>query len=257
MSDVPAPPGLVSVVLLCCGQLEHLCLCLPSVLRGSRPPFAVLALDAASLDGTAEFLAGAQAADAPLEVVRAPADADLPDALRLVLARVQGDFLVLLNSDTVVPEGWLVQLTALAAMNPAIGMVGPMTTYGPAAQLVTPVPYRLGRTADELSPEQSGAAFWNKRIEAVNRFAAEWREQHRGQWFEAERLGGGCVLLRREALEAVGPPPAAPLAFFEAEALSQRVRQAGFHLACCRDLFVHSSGSRGFAPASLPSEGSR
>jgi len=31
-----APPGLVSVVVLCCGQLEHTRLCAPSVLRFSR-----------------------------------------------------------------------------------------------------------------------------------------------------------------------------------------------------------------------------
>ena len=74
-----------------------------------------------------------------------------------------------------------------------------------------------------------------------------WRERHRGQWSEADRLGGGCVLLKREALLAAGPPPGAPLHFFDAEALSRRVYEAGFRLACCRDLFVHSFGSRGFA----------
>lgn len=227
MPDVTLPTDFVSVVLLCCGQLEYTRLCLPSVLRASRTPYEIVAVDAASLDGTAEFLAGAQATDALLEVVRT-AEEDLPSALRVALGRLRGEFIVLLNNDTIVPDGWLVQLTALAVMNPAVGMVAPMTTYGPGSQVVAPVPYRLGRTADEPPPDQAGPGYWRKRVETVNRFAAEWREQHRGQWFEAERLGGGCVMLRKAALEAVGPPPGAPLNFFEAEALSQRVRQAGF-----------------------------
>jgi GT2 family glycosyltransferase len=85
-------------------------------------------------------------------------------------------------------------------------------------------------------------------VGAVNKFAREWRERHRGQWFEADRLGGGCVMLRRAALEAIGPPPGTPLHFFDAEAMSRRVVEVGFRLAGCRDLFVHSFGSRGFTP---------
>jgi GT2 family glycosyltransferase len=218
------------------------------VLRFSRPPYEVVAVDAGSLDGTAEYWAGIQAA-APVrvEIVRSPADADLPLALREALQRALGEFIVLLDNDTVVPDAWLNQLAALANVGPAIGMVAPMTTYGPGPQLVGPVPYRLGRTKDEPPPPEAGPTYYEKRIEAVVRFAREWRETHRGQWFEADRLGGGCVLIRRSALEAVGPPEAGPLEFYGAEALSQRVLRAGFRLACCRDLFVHSGGSRGFA----------
>jgi GT2 family glycosyltransferase len=123
-----------------------------------------------------------------------------------------------------------------------------MTNYGPGPQLVGPVPYRLARTKDEPPPDAMGPEYYLKRIDAVDQYARQWRDKHRGQWFEAERLGGGCVLLKRAALQAVGPPPGAPLSFFDAEDLSQRVLQAGFRLACCRDLFVHWSGSRTFAP---------
>jgi len=127
-------------------------------------------------------------------------------------------------------------------MNPGIGMVAPMTTYGPARQVVWPVPYRLGAKAN--SP--AGTDEILSQLEEVDRFAREWREKQRGKWFEPERLGGGCVMLKRAALQAVSPPPGAPLQFFDPEALSRRVREEGFRLACCGDLFVHSSGTRGF-----------
>jgi len=60
------------------------------------------------------------------------------------------------------------------------------------------------------------------------------------------------VLLRRAALQAVGALAGSGLGFYDAEALSQRVLQAGYRLACCRDLFVHSFGSRGFVPCPAP-----
>ncbi len=237
------PPGLISVVVLCCGQLEHTRLCVPAVLRFSRLPFEVIAVDAGSLDGTAEYWAGVQAAATiRVEIVRSPADAELPATLQAGLEQARGESIVLLNNDTIVPEGWLAQLAALLGMNSAVGMVAPMTTYGPGEQVVWPVPYRLGsKTATTPGWEEIVA-----QLETVGRFASEWREKHRGQWFEADRLGGGCVMLSRAALRAIGPPPGAPLQFFDPEALSVRVREAGFRLAGCRDLFVHSFGSRGF-----------
>jgi O-antigen biosynthesis protein len=103
-----AEAGLVSVLVPCCGQLEYTKLCLPSVLRDRERPFELLCLDAGSLDGTAAYLAGVQAATAVrVAVVRAATDAELPAACRTLLARARGEHLVLLNNDTVVPPGWL------------------------------------------------------------------------------------------------------------------------------------------------------
>ena len=76
MPDNAAPvrPGtedLVSVIVTCCGQLEYTRLCLRSVLRYSRPPFELVFVDMASLDRTAEYLAGvAAAASVPVGIVR-------------------------------------------------------------------------------------------------------------------------------------------------------------------------------------------
>jgi GT2 family glycosyltransferase len=246
--------GLVSILVLCCGQLEHTRLCVPSLLHFSRPPFEIIGVESGNLDGTFDYWLGVQAA-APvhIEIVRSPADMDLPLALQEGLAHTRGEFIVLLHNDTVVTDSWLNQLTGLATMNPIIGMVAPMTNYGPGKQLVGPVPYRLGRTKDEPPTNEAGPDYFQKRIEAVNRFAKEWREKYRGQWFETDRLGGGCVLLKRAILKAVGPLEGAPLNFYDPEALSQRVLQAGFRLACCRDLFVHWSGSRTFIERSTES----
>lgn len=245
--SLPSEAGqrLVSVVVLCCGQLEYTRLCVPSVLRFSRRPFEIVAVDAGALDGTTDFWAGVQVAAAVrVETVRSRADVELPAALAEGLTRTRGEFIVLLSNDVVVTDNWLTQLTALATSAANIGMVAPMTTYGPGSQVVSPVPYRLGATVKgPPGPDEI-----RSQIEEVDRFARDWREKHRGQWSEVERLGGGCVLLKRAALQAIGTPPGAGLHFFDPEAMSQKVRATGFRLACCRDLFVHSFGSRGFSP---------
>lgn len=240
------PPPLVSILVPCCGQIEYTRLCVPLLLRHSRRPCELIFADVGSLDGTPDYLDGvAAAAPVPVEVVHAAAEADFEQACTECLRRARGRFVVWLNNDTLVPEAWLQQLVALVTMSPDVGMVGPMSNYAPLPQRVGRVPYRLRPTGASRAGMGDGAGRVLPDLEAVDRFAREWREQHRGQWFEVERLGAFCLLLKREVLDKVGlfEEGAAP-GVFDANAVSWKVRHAGYRLACCRDLFVHHFGSR-------------
>jgi GT2 family glycosyltransferase len=238
--------GLVSILIPSCGGLEYTKLCVPSVLRHSRPLFELIFLDIGSLDGTAEYLAGvAAAAPVRVEVVRAATDLDIGRACAAALERANGEFLVLLNNDCVVVEGWLQQLLALAALSFGMGLIGPMSNYAAPPQLVETVPYRIGPRRGARGRGEAGE--WLVDTEAVRAFAREFREKHKGKWLEAERLGGFCLLLKREVLGRIGPLGEEGLDLFDTDLLSLRARQAGFTLAVCRDLFVHHFGTRTFA----------
>jgi GT2 family glycosyltransferase len=238
------PEPLVSVFVTCCGQLEYTRLCLPSVLRHGGTAFELLCLDAGSLDGTADYLAGFRdAAAVRVEVARAATDAELPAACRDLLGRGRGDYLVLLNNDTVVTAGWLTHLVGLAELAPEVGLVGPMSNGAAPPQRVDAVPYRLG---PQRRP--GGVPEWVVDTTAVDRFAAAFREHHRGRWIETDRLGGFCLLVKRAVLAALGPLDGkAGLGVFDTDALCGKAREAGFRLACCGDLFVHHFASRAFA----------
>jgi GT2 family glycosyltransferase len=198
------------------------------------------------LDGTADYLAGAAAASpVRLEVVRAAADSGFQKACGEALERARGEFVVWLNNDTIVTDGWLEQLVALCSGHDLIGMVGPMSNFAPGPQRAGQVPYRIG-SKRRLPPDQDRPAERDLAdIDTVDQFAREWREKHRGQWFEAEQLGGFCLLVRRAVLQRVGfLDEQSERGVFDANALCRRVRQAGYHLACCQDLFIHHFGSR-------------
>jgi GT2 family glycosyltransferase len=269
--SVMAPPGLVSIVVPCCGQLEFTRLLVPSLLRHSRPPYEVIFLDIGSLDGTAEYLAGlAAGASVPVQIVRTPTDLGIPSACAEALGRAKGQFLVLLNNDTLVTEGWLHQLVSLASMSLAIGMVGPMSNYAAPPQLIETVPYRIG---PKRSPQGRVGGITKEpyvETQAVDAFAHKWREEYKGKWIETDRLGGFCLLIKREVLSKIGLPekesasrnskpqssfpkgstPSSDglgLELFDTDVLSARARQAGYTLAVCKDLFIHHFGSRTFA----------
>src|SRR5205807_69455 len=87
--------------------------------------------------------------------------------------------------------------------------------------------------------------------DAVSRFALEFREQNKSKWMNVERLGGFCLLMKREVLRRIsnngGLEKWSDLGLFDTDIVSAKAREAGFTLAVCRDLFVHHFGTRTFA----------
>ncbi len=229
--NVPAAGrGVVSVVVPCHDGLEFTRHCLAALARHTRGPWELIAVDDGSGDGTPDYLKGVRdVAPFPVTLVTRAEGLGLPAACNAGLGTARGEYLVLLASDTVVTDGWLEQLIALAEAAPAIGLAGPMSNDAPSPQLA------------------EGAAYDD--LEGMQAFAARWRHEHRGAWLTCPRLAGFCLLIKRRALEAVGglDERLGEAAFDD---LSMRARRAGFELAVARDLFVHRSGGRVLASAS-------
>jgi glycosyltransferase involved in cell wall biosynthesis len=240
---------LVTVLVSCCGQLEYTRLCVPSLLRHSRQPFELIFLDCDSLDGTAEYLDGvAGAAPVRIEVVRVPAEPPLAPGRKEDHVSIGGDFVALVNNDTILPQGWLDRLIVVAGSAADVGLVAPMSNQAPAPFLVERVPYEIDAEGTDcqsvLQMESRKSSPWPE-IDKVNRFARAWQADNHGQWFETDSAGGGCVLVKRDVLQKLGLfPSRTPLGAFDIEALAERVRQAGYRLAGSRDAYVHNFASR-------------
>jgi glycosyltransferase involved in cell wall biosynthesis len=260
----PAPsavPGLTSIIVPCFNQREFTGLCLQALFRHTRPAWELILINNGSADDTAAYIAGAQdAASVPVTIITNARNLGFPAAINQGLQVARGEYLVLLNNDAVVTDGWLDQLIALAAApinlpaspepplaspsqggersgpdqggersGPArIGLVGPMSNYAAPPQWVENVPYR---DLDEMQV-----------------FARKWRDEHRGQWFTAGKLSGFCTLMKRVVYDAIGGlDERFGLGLFDDDDLAERARRAGFELAVAMDLFIHHFGSRTFA----------
>jgi GT2 family glycosyltransferase len=251
--SVATPSGLASILMPCCGQLEYTKLCLPSLLKHTRPPFELIFLDIGSLDGTSEYLQGfAIGRNLRVEIVRTDTDLGIGQAVQQAIELARGEYLVLVNNDCLVTDAWLHQLGNLSRVFPTIGLVGPMSNYAAPPQLVEHVPYRIGPRKGAAVDATGGLLD----VESVDAFARQWRDEHRMQWLEVERLGGFCLLVKRDVLKRIGHlREAGDLSLFDTDRLSAKARLAGFTLACCKDLFVHHFGTRTFAhgaPGSVP-----
>jgi GT2 family glycosyltransferase len=247
-TDTSVSADLVSVIVPCIGQIEYTKLSLPRLLRLCREPFEVIVSWVASLDGTADYVAGlSAAAPARVRTLAVTGSEGNSEACAMAASLAGGKFVALVANDALVSEGWLGHLTALARLAPDIGMVGCMSNLAPPPQWVGQLPYRLGRrtrTAAVGLPNNAGAEFDTS---DVDHFAKEWREKNRGQSIEVERLGGPCFLLKADVLKRIKLEAArGPVGSIDADLLSRWVREAGYRLACARDVFVHHFGSRPF-----------
>ena len=181
-----------------------------------------------------------------MEVVRTPSDLGVRDACREALRLTLGEYVVLLNNDCIVTNSWLNLLVGLVSFSGANGLAGPMSNMAPIAQLVEGVPYRAA-TAFGRPPLKLNGSLID--VAAVERFAEDYNKEHKGNWIYTERLGGFCLIVKREVLDKIGPAfeEHSDLGLFDTDILSAKARQVGYSLAVCRDLFVHHFGTRTFA----------
>ena len=111
----PNPPtGLASIIVPCWNQRGFTELCVQALFRHTRRPWELIVIDNGSTDDTAAYLAGVRdAANVPVTLVKNAQNRGFPAAINQGLQQARGDYLVLLNNDAVVTDGWLDQLVAL------------------------------------------------------------------------------------------------------------------------------------------------
>ena len=217
----------VSIIVLCYNNLPYTQACLHSLDQYSDyPNLEIIAVDNASSDGSVEYLSE-WAAAAENRIFIANADnLGFSAGNNVGLRAATGEYLVVLNNDTYVTPGWVRGLVRHLKRNPAVGLVGPVTN----------------NIGNEARIEINYAS-----MEEMIQRAGEYTRKHPGQSFEMKTAAFFCVMISRQAYEAVGPMDEDfGVGFFEDDDYCRRLALNGFDVRCADDVFVHHHLSASF-----------
>ncbi len=182
-----------------------------------RSPCELIVVNNGSTDGTRDYLAGVQdAAAVPVTVIGNSSNVGFPAAINQGLVRARGEYLVLLNNDAVMTEGWLEQLVALTravprgaeededgeTCRPPATNTAAFEAHGSAESTPPDPPFArggiralpgrphkgiglVGPMTNYAPPPQLVEELGYRDLDEMHAFARRWREEHRGQWFTA------------------------------------------------------------------------
>ena len=224
--------GLASIIIVTYNNADYTRLCLDSIYRKTiYPNYEVIVVDNCSTDGTQALLAGYASAHDNFQCIQNERNEGFAKANNIGLANARGEYVVLLNNDTIVSPEWLSTLI-FHLRDPQVGMVGPLTNWSGNESRID-VTYTSVRVMDE--------------------FARAYTRARYDQLFDIRMLAMFCVALRRATFDEIGPlDERFGIGMFEDDDYALRVRQRGLRVVCAEDAFIHHWGAASFSK--LPRE---
>ncbi len=219
--------GLTSIIILGYNQLELTKSCLDSIARFTAEPYEIIIVDNGSNNETIEFFQQYKANGDNIQVIFNGENRGYAAGNNQGLSLAKGEYVLLLNNDTVVTYGWLTRMLAIFKNHPEVGLVGPTSNYVAGPQLIKDVPYR--------------------NMKQMHQFAKKLADKNSGQTAESFRIVGFCLMARRAVVDRIGGlDEKFGKGNFEDDDFCVRAAISGFKALIARDVFIHHVGGQTF-----------
>ena len=222
----------VAIVVPVYADLDSLCICLESLLSavaGSGHDRIIVVNDATPDPRISEYL-DQFAKHSSVLLLTNNRNLGFVGSVNRALDQLRDEDVVLLNSDTIVPKGFVSRLAKAASSDPNIGTVTPLSNHGeetsfPVANAANPI----GNIDDVLAIDAIAATVNAERI------------------VDIPNGTGFCLYITRECLDAVGfLSEDFYRGYLEDVDFCLHARAKGFRNVCAPSVYVGHAGSRSF-----------
>ena len=242
VAEVATPPPLkahqasVDVIVCVHNALDDVKRCLESVINHTNVPYSLILVDDGCDEESQRYLSDfAQTYRTAL--IRNDQAKGYTFAANQGLRESRADYLVLLNSDTMVTPDWLDRMIECAESDPLIGLVGPLSnaaTWQSIPEIIT-----NGEFAENKLPEGLAVADMGS---LVARYSARLYPR-------IPFVNGFCLMIKRRIIQEIG--------YFDEQAFGKgygeendycvRARKAGWQIAVAEDSYVYHLQSRSYS----------
>ncbi len=220
-NEIPRPnTPPVSILILAYNNLALTQLCLRSIYCNTTySNFEVIVVDNGSTDGTPDWLMKYAKVHPNLKLILNNENRGFAGGNNQAAREANGEYLIFLNNDTVVTQGWVERLLEHIQYVPEVGLVGPVTN-AIANEARIPVDY--------TSPEE------------MEVFADELARRMKGRSFDIRMLAFYCVMARKTQYESLGGlDERYSVGMFEDDDIAVRYHQEGLRVVCVEHAFIH------------------
>jgi len=214
---------LASIIILTHNSFRYTMECIKSILAYTKNKYELIIVDNASTDGTVQYLKSLENATLIINNSNRGFSGGCNQGFR----EANGEYIVLLNNDTIVTEGWLSNLIKWLESDENIGIVGPRSNFVLPQQAVTKTPY--------------------KSMKEMQEFAAQWAEINSDKGFAVDYLSGFCMVFRKDLIKQIGGfDERFYPGYFEDTDFSIRTSIFGKKLWVANDVYIHHHGSSSY-----------
>lgn len=227
----------LSIIIVSWNVREDLIRCLRSIFE--NPPgceFEVIVVDNASSDGTVET---AKKDFPDIKVIANTTNVGFAAANNWGFQKAGGQYLLLLNPDTIVQGGALDILIRFMDDNPAVGACGPKLLNDDGTTQLSVRRFPTFRGALYRHTVLRNLGIFRKSYK--NWLMKDFRYDNQA---DVEQLMGSALLVRRSAMEQVGPMDERFFMYYEEVDLCYRLKEAGWRIGFVPEATITHLGGR-------------
>lgn len=227
MQHLIVPKPKVSIVIVTFNNWSYTKQCLESLIRNNEyQNLEIIIVDNASTDETKIQLA--RLSNPNIKVLFSPENLGFAGGNKAGCNLATGEYIILLNNDTIVTQNWVEKLIKPLRENEHIGMAGPVSNSVGNDQMLD-------------------FCISNPLFGASDLWLQDFNQFNRGKFRYTDLLGFYCVAIKREIYEKVGDLDTNyGIGMFEDDDYCESVKSLGYKLVIVEDVFVYHHGSVSF-----------
>ncbi|MBW1743030.1 MAG: glycosyltransferase [Deltaproteobacteria bacterium] len=237
-TPTPSVPSHITVDIVICvhNALDDVKTCLESVVRNTSASYGLYIINDGSNDPTTEYLRSFRPEHRCVLLENSVAEG-YTKAANKGLRASDADYIILLNSDTIVPSGWVERLLECSESDPRIGIIGPLSN----AASWQSIPKRFDVDGGWATNSLPNGFSVGRMAEFVSMLSEK-------RFPRVPFLNGFCFAIERSVIDAIGYFDEAgfPKGYGEENDYCIRAKDAGFDIAVADHVYVYHSKSKSY-----------